>query len=43
MVINYPIGWVVTHVVMALIFYLVVTPLGRYNETLRPGSDGAPL
>ncbi len=27
MVINYPIGWVVTHVVMALIFYLVVTPL----------------
>ncbi len=28
MVINYPIGWVVTHVVMALIFYLVVTPLG---------------
>lgn len=28
MVINYPIGWVVTHVVMALIFYVVVTPLG---------------
>ena len=28
MVVNYPIGWVVTHVVMALIFYLVVTPLG---------------
>ncbi len=28
MIINYPIGWVVTHVVMALIFYLVVTPLG---------------
>jgi hypothetical protein len=28
MVINYPIGWVVTHVVIALIFYLVVTPLG---------------
>jgi hypothetical protein len=28
MVINYPIGWVVTHVVMALIFYLVVTPVG---------------
>jgi Saxitoxin biosynthesis operon protein SxtJ len=27
MVINYPIGWVVTHVVMAFIFYLVVTPL----------------
>jgi hypothetical protein len=28
MVVNYPIGWVVTHVVMALIFYLVVTPVG---------------
>jgi hypothetical protein len=28
MMINYPIGWVVTHVVIALIFYLVVTPLG---------------
>ena len=28
MVINYPIGWVVTHVVMAIIFYLVVTRLG---------------
>jgi len=27
MVINYPIGWVVTHIVMAFIFYLVVTPL----------------
>jgi hypothetical protein len=27
MVINYPIGWVVTHLVMAFIFYLVVTPL----------------
>ena len=27
MVINYPIGWVVTHIVMAIIFYLVVTPL----------------
>lgn len=27
MVINYPIGWVVTHIVMAVIFYLVVTPL----------------
>jgi len=28
MIVNYPIGWVVTHVVMALIFYLVVTPVG---------------
>jgi hypothetical protein len=28
MVINYPIGWVITHVVMAIIFYLVVTPVG---------------
>jgi hypothetical protein len=28
MVVNYPIGWVVTHVIMALIFYLVVTPVG---------------
>jgi hypothetical protein len=28
MIINYPIGWVVTHVVIAVIFYLVVTPLG---------------
>ena len=28
MVVNYPIGWVVTHVVMAIIFYLVVTPIG---------------
>lgn len=28
MVVNYPIGWVVTHVVMAFIFYLVVTPVG---------------
>jgi hypothetical protein len=28
MVVNYPIGWVVTHVIMALIFYLVVTPIG---------------
>jgi hypothetical protein len=28
MIINYPIGWVLTHVVIALIFYLVVTPLG---------------
>jgi hypothetical protein len=28
MVVNYPIGWVVTHVVMAAIFYLVVTPVG---------------
>jgi len=28
MVVNYPIGWVVTHVVMALIFYLVVTHVG---------------
>jgi hypothetical protein len=28
MVINYPIGWIVTHVVIALIFYLVVTPVG---------------
>jgi hypothetical protein len=28
MVVNYPIGWVITHVVMALIFYLVVTPVG---------------
>ena len=27
MVINYPIGWVVTHLVVAVIFYLVVTPL----------------
>jgi Saxitoxin biosynthesis operon protein SxtJ len=27
MVINYPIGWVMTHIVMAVIFYLVVTPL----------------
>jgi hypothetical protein len=27
MVVNYPIGWVVTHVVMAIIFYLVVTPI----------------
>jgi hypothetical protein len=26
--VNYPIGWVVTHVVMGLIFYLVVTPVG---------------
>jgi hypothetical protein len=28
MVVNYPIGWVVTHAVMGLIFYLVVTPVG---------------
>jgi hypothetical protein len=28
MVVNYPIGWVVTHVVIAVIFYLVVTPVG---------------
>ena len=28
MVVNYPIGWVITHVVMAIIFYLVVTPVG---------------
>ena len=28
MVVNYPIGWVLTHVVMAIIFYLVVTPVG---------------
>jgi hypothetical protein len=28
MVVNYPIGWVITHVVMAMIFYLVVTPVG---------------
>jgi len=28
MVINYPIGWVITHVVMEIIFYLVVTPVG---------------
>jgi Saxitoxin biosynthesis operon protein SxtJ len=28
MVVNYPIGWVVTHVVVAVIFYLVVTPVG---------------
>jgi len=28
MVINYPLGWVITHVVMAIIFYLVVTPVG---------------
>lgn len=27
MVINYPIGWLMTHIVMAVIFYLVVTPL----------------
>jgi Saxitoxin biosynthesis operon protein SxtJ len=27
-IVNYPIGWVVTHVVMGLIFYLVVTPIG---------------
>ncbi len=28
MVVNYPIGWVVTHIIMAIIFYLVVTPIG---------------
>ena len=28
MVVNYPIGWLVSHVMMGLIFYLVVTPLG---------------
>jgi Saxitoxin biosynthesis operon protein SxtJ len=28
MVVNYPIGWVLTHVVMAIIFYLVVSPVG---------------
>jgi hypothetical protein len=28
MIVNYPIGWVVTHVIMAVIFYLVVTPVG---------------
>ena len=28
MVVNYPIGWVVTHVIMAIIFYLVVSPVG---------------
>jgi hypothetical protein len=28
MVINYPLGWVITHVVIAIIFYLVVTPVG---------------
>jgi len=28
MVVNYPIGWVLTHAVMAIIFYLVVTPVG---------------
>ena len=25
---TYPIGWVMTHVIMAVIFYLVVTPVG---------------
>jgi saxitoxin biosynthesis operon SxtJ-like protein len=33
MVVNYPIGWVVTHVVMAIIFYLVVTPIGVIMRT----------
>jgi hypothetical protein len=28
MIVNYPIGWVVTHIVMAFIFYCVVTPVG---------------
>jgi Saxitoxin biosynthesis operon protein SxtJ len=28
MVVNYPIGWVLTHVVMSIIFYLVVSPVG---------------
>lgn len=28
MVVNYPIGWVVTHVVMTFIFYVVVSPVG---------------
>jgi hypothetical protein len=28
MVVNYPIGWVVTHMIMAIIFYLVVSPVG---------------
>jgi hypothetical protein len=44
MVVNYPIGWVVTHVVMALIFYLVVTPVGVImrltgRDPMEPGFD----
>ena len=28
MVVNYPIGWLVTHLIMAIIFYFVVSPVG---------------
>jgi hypothetical protein len=27
-VVSFPIGWVVSHVLLALIFYLLITPLG---------------
>jgi hypothetical protein len=37
MAIAYPIGWVVSHVIIALVFYLLVTPIGLIMRLL--GSD----
>ena len=43
MIVNYPIGWVVTHVVMAAHFLSRGHARRRYNEADRPRSDGAYL
>src|SRR4026207_1468839 len=37
MAVAYPIGWVVSHVIIALVFYLLVTPIGLIMRLL--GSD----
>ena len=34
MAIAYPIGWVVSHVIIALVFYLLVTPIGLIMRLL---------
>jgi len=31
----YPIGWVVSHIVLAIVFYLLVTPVGWLMKLLR--------
>jgi Saxitoxin biosynthesis operon protein SxtJ len=35
MAIAYPIGWVVSHVIIALVFYLLITPIGLMMRLLR--------
>ena len=44
MVVFFPVGWVVSHVVMALVFYLVLTPIGLVmrlsgHAPIPPGFD----